>query len=359
MYSLIDILSLAGRDTKQQTLCAASVGLILPLIAEGPLAAQKGLGWHMDRIIQAVALDQLPIYFDRFGRLAGHVLWTQVDPALDRALLKSGSQVVGAAELSHQGVAWILDFNAMFGELPTVLRDMRDQRLARQDTVTYFRYKRGRRIAKRIARSDRSSFFLHPRPVHARNSDWPLMRKDGKDLLHAAAAVLDAAIELGRCLGLMRSLDEFAGMPLPLALNRLRAPLAQMQSRLYVSATGKPTALMTWAWLDCTGLERAPLPAPQALAPFEWNEGGMLCLCDAIALPAGLPDMAADLAGRWFPSEDFWVYPRTSADAACAEPFVCWELVRRAELVDLQAGGSVALNVAAMLLREGVVPCLG
>lgn len=361
MYSLFDMLTLTGRDTLPQTISAAVVGLILPLVAERASPSSRNLGWHLDRIRRSVELDQLPIYFDRFGRLAGHALWTLVDVEKERALLKKGPEILGADDLASQGGAWVLDFHAQYGELPNILRDLRDRKLMHHDTVTYFRYKRSRRLAKRVTRADKTSFFMRPRPASEPGADWPLTRKRGKDLLFSAATTLDAAIELGRYLALMRSVDGFAAMTLPTVLSRLRAPLGQMQSRMYLSPTGEPTAFMTWAWLDPAGMRRRPLPTPQTLAPFEWNEGETLCLCDAVATPAGLGALAADLAGIWFPADDLWVYPRSAATTTERPEhtaFTHWTAARRAELTDLRTECAVVSDLASILWQEGAVSCL-
>lgn len=361
MYSLSEMITLTERSNQQSVLRAAAIGLVLPVIAKHLSPSTQNMGWHLDRICRALELDQLHIYFDRFGRMAGHVIWTLANAEKGRSLLKLGPEILRASDLAAEGDAWILDFHAQYGELPNILRDLRDRKLIRHDTVTYFRYKRNHRLAKRVTRADPTSFFRHPQPASEAGPNWPLTRKEGKDLLFGATTILDSAIELGHYLVLMRAVDGFAAMPLPTVLSRVRTPLEQKQSRLYLSPTGEPTAFMTWAWLDHAGMERMPLPTPQMLAPFEWNEGETLYLCDAVSTPVGLPALATDLAGAWFPNEYLRVYPRSSA-ATKERPdhpaSASWSAARRAKLRNLQTAGAEVSDLASILGQEGTVPCL-
>lgn len=354
MYSLSEILTLTERGTHENTILAAAIGLIFPLIAERQLSNRQNLAWHVDKISKAVKLHQLQIYFDRFGRLAGHVMWTLIAPDKEKVLLKNGPEALMPSDFSNQGDAWILDMTARFGELAGILAKLRDVELRHLEVVTYFRYKRGRRIAKRVARADQTSFFQRPSLVSTCEPGIPfLMRKEGNNLLFAATTEVDSAIQLGRSLMLLRTVPEYAAMPMVVVLTRVRIPMEQMQSRLYASETGDPIAYMTWAWVNRDELNANQRRDLHARAPFEWSEGDDLCLCDAVSTPQGMKAITADLASEWFPKEDLWVYPRNTGNTCCTTSPVRWTPERRSELETWNTQVSSVLDVASALVQQG------
>lgn len=307
MYRLPDMMTLAGRKVRPETITAAVVGLVLPLIAKRQSPTKRNFGWHLDRVVAAVAAGQLTVFFDRFGEISGYVLWGMVHPQQEPLLLKNGPEILNVCELTGQGNPWILDFQTMNGALPNILLELRDVEYLNSQMVTYFRYKGNRRLVKRCSREDKVSFFKKPKKIQ--HSYSIANANPNLNFVVNAAALLDAACELGCYLMLMRTVDELAALPLPLALRRLSAPISVMQSRLFRSATGEPVAFMTWAWINIDTLEPGTCKGVESLTPAEWNEGSSLCICDAVTTPSGASQLTADLAGAWFPGEDLWLYP--------------------------------------------------
>jgi hemolysin-activating ACP:hemolysin acyltransferase len=315
-YSLSELLACCGKVASPSAVDAITIGLALPALAELPVVLPHTLAWHMDRLVAAQASQQIGLCFDRFGQLCGCALWACVTPAVSDRLLQHGTDSLLPAEVRGGDETWIMELFVRHGELPLVLTTLRDDWLRGASRVTYFRTKRSRRIAKRVSRTDPLSFFRRPPRVPSHLGRY-LQTKGAESLRHSAAQVLDAALELGEVAQLVRLVPSLAGMPLPLALARLRVPMNHLQRRLYRQADGALAAYLAWAWLDDT-LISSGVPAPQQLAPFQWNEGRHLVLCDAIARPAGLSQVADDLAHGLFPPEPTWL--RTNHDAVVPSP---------------------------------------
>ena len=348
IYVLADILRLTGHSSDSMTVLAASIGLLLPLQADRPFPAPRNLQWHVNRLQAAVGNDQLRICFDRFGRYCGHVQWTGTTPETESRLMQSGPDALDAEHLIRGANAWILDLSASGGILPDMLAALRDDWLAGQQTIAYFRYKNRRCIAKRLARSSPASFFRAAPTVPEAPAQAILTRGDGSGLLHSCTAVIDAAIEAGHFYMLMAGVAELAGLPLQAAVYRLRVPLGQYQRRLYRDADGAPAGFLTWAWLDQGAI--APKPV-FALHAFEWNEGDLLCLMDGVATPAAAEEMRADLAHAWFGGEPLSIYGRW--ETAQPGQLRLYGAQERPALAAMLAGIDQPVDIAAMLARAG------
>lgn len=329
-YSLQELLAVCDRPLGAADSDAITLGLTLLLLAEQPMSQGKSLGWHMDRLLAGLAAGQIGLRFDRFGQVCGFAAWARVKPSVSDRILRHGSDSLLPSELQGGNEAWVLELIARHGQLPSVLKSLRDDWLHDAPQVTYFRFKRGRRIAKRLTRTDRHAFFLEARPLAAPSSHF-LRTDEAAGLRLSAVNSLEAALELGEVLQLVRSSLALADLPLPLALARLRVAQNLMQRRLYRQADGRLCGYLAWAWID-QALIGDGLPEPHQLAAHQWNEGRHLVLCDAIATPTGLPLLIADLRAGIFPDEPLWL--RTAPPGQPPAPAVQLEVDALDRLLD-------------------------
>lgn len=303
-HALAKLLTYLGLDSSAAAQANTALGLALPLLLERPDAQAHSLAWQMDRLNAALKAQQLEFAFDRFGQLGGFLLWATVSAEISQRMLRYGPDAVMPNELQSGSETWALEFCAKNGELPQVLALLRDCWLAQVPQLTYSRAKGGRRIAKRVSRSDPLSFFSRPQP--AMPQDWSyLSTHDGEGLNHSAKGTLMSALELGQTLSFLRRCSTFAELPLPLALARVRAPLSLCQQKVYRDRAGTICGYLAWAWVDAD-LLHGGLPEPHQLAPYQWNEGVHWVVCDAYASAAGSEAVLADMEQHLFPTEARW-----------------------------------------------------
>ena len=309
MYQLEDLFRLTGHSPTPAFLRAANLGLLLPLFAEKPQFAGRALAWHVERLSAALAIGQLRVCFDRFGRFCGHVMWTSASAEMELELLQHGPDAVDAQHLCSGNNAWIVDMSAFWGEFPQLLTVLRDDWLRGQAAVGYFRYKGRRRQAKRMSFARCASLYRQYSESLSNSVQPILERGEGNGLLHACGAILDAAIEAGHFFSLMCNVPEHAQLPLGAAVYRLRSPLSQLQRRMYLADDGTPAGFITWALLDLPAYPEKRFSA-LTLQPHQWNAGRDLCLMDAIITPGCQEAVRADLAGALFPERPLSVSAR-------------------------------------------------
>lgn len=317
-YSLEELLAVCGQWLSTDDSDAITLGLGLSVLAEQPMSQGRSLGWHMDRLLAGLAAGQIGLRFDRFGQLCGFAAWACVSPSVSGRLLRHGSDNLLPSEWLSGNEAWVLEFSARHGQLPLMLTSLRDEWLRGAAQVTYFRFKRGKRIAKRLTRADRHAFFREVKASAALPHHF-LQTHEAEGLRMSAVNALQAALELGEVLQLARHITALTDLPLPLALGRLRIAQNLRQQRLYRHADGRLCGYLAWAWIDQALIESG-LPEPHQLAAYQWNEGRHLVLCDAIATPTGLPMLTADLQRGIFPAEPLWL--RTASPCQPPAPFV-------------------------------------
>lgn len=280
---------------------AMTTGFALPLLAERMGQPSQSFSWHADRVSAVIAASQSTLTFDRFGQLCGYVSWAQVSPDVNDRLLRHGTQTLAPEEILSGSLTWIIDLCAMHGELNKVLADLRDRWLGDADHVTYFRVKHGRRIAKRVSRLDRTSFFSSPSRLPNETPRFLTTSAGGPFLFHASNA-LDAALTLGELVHLAKRVVSIGHLPLSLALSRLCIPMRRLQHKIYRDRSDRPSGFLSWAWLDVPSYNSAP-PAPHLLATNQWNEGCNAVLQDAFGTPECLFLMAHDLDRGLVPGE--------------------------------------------------------
>jgi hemolysin-activating ACP:hemolysin acyltransferase len=305
-YSLQDLGAVCNRPSSAADREAITLGLALPLLAEQPMSQGKSLGWHLDRLLAGLAASQVSLRFDRFGQVCGLAVWARVSQSVSDRLVRHGSDDLRPSEWQSGDEAWVLELIARHGQLPFMLASLRDEWLRDAATVTYCRFKRGRRIAKRVTRSDRHALLRGARRLATQRPHF-LQTHEAESLRTSAVNALQAALELGQVVQLVRHTPALADLPLPLALRRLRVAQNLMQQRLYRQPDGQLCGYLAWAWIDQALIESG-LPEPHQLPAHQWNEGRHLVLCDAIASPTGLPLLTADLRSGIFPAEPLWLH---------------------------------------------------
>ncbi len=285
MLTLSQLMQWTGIAPSERNERAVLLGLGLSLLTEHPEVAPRGLGWHYALLSRAIELNQIKVYFDRFGRFCGYAWWVDVPPALEPRLLKQGLGVLGANELSMDGTCWMVDFRASLGALPAILLDLRDALSPGSGSLTYFRYKRGRRIAKRLTRESPASFFRRASLASVVDEMVWLRSDQGRSAMASVRSLLEGWKMSGEVLELFAHVDRYAQMPLPCVLGRIRYAFEFRQFTVLRTTEGEPQAFYSWAWRETEELVQAkPL---HAWEPGEWRDGRDACLCDAVATSDG------------------------------------------------------------------------
>jgi hemolysin-activating ACP:hemolysin acyltransferase len=305
MWTIEKMLTMTHLDGSLQNKRRAMLGLALNLLAEQPAIASHSLDWHYQRLDRAIELRQLTFYFDRFGRNCGYVLWTRVPSELEGDLLKHGPSVLSAHQFSDKGAVWILDFRARFGELPNIIAELLNTLPSDCDTLTYFRYKRGRRIVKQTCWRDKDLVSKNTsRKCLVDEAEW-LQGDQGGSLLSSAKAGLEISTHCGLILELFARLPRYACMPLSVVLGRIRYALGTKQYFLLRSQDDAPLAFYSWLWRESSDLTSSvPL---HELELSEWRDGRDALLGDAVAAREGIDALRNELFAF---AQGLWsVYP--------------------------------------------------
>lgn len=292
IFPLSDLAHQLGISSDATTRQALALGLAVGFL--GPRWGGTQLGRRLQPTFAALDSGRYAFYIDAMGRVVGFANWTLASAHGSVALIAHGPDAV--ALLPHQatGALWILDFFAYGRSLDAILADLRDRVLRDHDEVTYFRYRGSQRIAKRINRADRTAFFR------------AAVRPERPAALTASASVLDKhrdhmqqAIALGLCLLALRRCDP--ALRSPLWHGAVLRDLAVLeQARVYCDADGRPAGLLTWGWLSAHTVARLSATPLHTAHVSEWNEGRLLCLCDALASAPVRMQVMDDVCAKLF-----------------------------------------------------------
>ena len=155
-YSLTAI---GGKPTENGLKRAQTFGFVCELARSSQFHSQIPTGSMIGMLDSAVQLSQIRVYFNNYGECMGYVIWALLSQDVEQRLLRGTDLSLDSTEWNEGSSLWIVDFFVRRGSLPYVLLDMRDNLFANQETLTYFRVKNGKRVSKRLSRSDGGNFF--------------------------------------------------------------------------------------------------------------------------------------------------------------------------------------------------------
>ncbi|WP_298325231.1 toxin-activating lysine-acyltransferase [Asticcacaulis sp.] len=135
------------------------IGHCCKLACYSAVHSSMGIKAFIEHLSAPIALNQIKLYFNRFGQCVGYVVWAYLSPRTEKRLLTEPDYRLKDYEWSEGQSLWIVDFLVPHGSLDLVLVDFRDNLFAKDKSVTYFRLKSRKRIAKQLSRQDSCSFF--------------------------------------------------------------------------------------------------------------------------------------------------------------------------------------------------------
>lgn len=90
-------------------------------------------------------------------------------------------------------------------------------------------------------------------------------------------------------------------------------PIWNGQARFYLTDTGIPTAMVTWAWLSESVMQDV-INTGRALEPGEWHCGDQLFFNDWVTPYRNIRDVVRDMTHNVFPNEEVAVSLRRHPD---------------------------------------------
>lgn len=138
---------------------ASMVGEVCALAANSVQHRSQAVGGLISSLKAPILLSQIRLFHNNFGQCLGYVVWANLSPRVERRLLSDPTYVLKEFEWNEGGSLWIMDFLVATGAVKEVLAEMRDCLFASRRTVTYFRYRNGKRIVKQLSRDDLTAFF--------------------------------------------------------------------------------------------------------------------------------------------------------------------------------------------------------
>jgi hemolysin-activating ACP:hemolysin acyltransferase len=304
-------MAVAGIDSRRPTVCAAVLGLLAPELATGRHAASS-LRWHVERVRSACEQDRQRLFFDRYGRPCGHVIWIWAerdgDPASRRDCPEPG-------ELGYpgDGQPCLVEAAASYGQLAPVLAFIRDTVMAQSTVLAYGRVRRGRLGWRTATRTAIRRAALRAAGVVEPVLEPLLGRPEGADMLEHARKRLLHAVEAGHALTLLAGSTWGRTLTLRQAIQRVTPAIALQQYRLLLDARGQASAWLSWAWIELQYDAPAMTRAVERWAQYDWNAGEALCVVDVVAKARSRPWLFDELRDPPFSGREVWMLGDRSA----------------------------------------------
>ena len=135
------------------------IGAICELAARTDLLRGYRVCDMVARVRMPIRLHQFRIYYNHFGQLMGYLTWAWLSHEVEARVIASRMIQLEAFEWNEGTSLWIVDFVVLAGGVNSVLADLRDNVFSDEKSVAYFRYRQGKKIAKRVCRDDASNFW--------------------------------------------------------------------------------------------------------------------------------------------------------------------------------------------------------
>lgn len=150
-----------------------ALGWIATLAARSPSHRGLPVRYLGEVVVPAIENECSRLFFNEDGEVVAFVAWAYLDARTVARVMSTGRLELHASEWVEGEHLWIVDFLAPFGNLPYVMRALRDEVFADEQQVSYLRPKRGQVLAKSLSRADKATFFRgggerSPEPVMGR-----------------------------------------------------------------------------------------------------------------------------------------------------------------------------------------------
>ncbi|MEI8363687.1 MAG: toxin-activating lysine-acyltransferase [Betaproteobacteria bacterium] len=156
--------TITGKPESGDIQDATLLGFVVKTCAQSAAHANVPLRRILGQLSCPIETRQYKLYFNDFGQCVGYLTWAYLAPDVERRLLSGEDYRLHTCEWSEGASLWIMDLVVPYGSIKHVLQDLRDRLFKDYETLTYFRMKNGKRIFKRVSRSDGGHFFRSAQP---------------------------------------------------------------------------------------------------------------------------------------------------------------------------------------------------
>lgn len=158
-------LTIGGRASTAEREQAEFLGFVMSMAAHSALNNRTAISTLVERAKTAYGLGMAHLFFNSYGQCVGYISWAHIARDVEQRFLSTPDASLHISEWNEGNSLWVIDFVVPFGSLRYVLEDLRDRLFAEHRVITYFRFKNGRRIAKRLSRDSVSGFFSKDRSI--------------------------------------------------------------------------------------------------------------------------------------------------------------------------------------------------
>lgn len=151
--------TITGKPSDSEVQSAALIGFVCKASVQSPIQAALPLRRIISQLHSPIEVGQYKLYFNDFGQCVGYLTWATLAPDVERRLLSGEDYHLHTCEWNEGASLWIMDMVFPYGSIKHVLNDLRDNLFKDYDTLTYFRIRNGKRIFKRVSRTDCGHFF--------------------------------------------------------------------------------------------------------------------------------------------------------------------------------------------------------
>jgi hemolysin-activating ACP:hemolysin acyltransferase len=157
-FSYSTITGQAAESTKRQYEIVGAACQLAALSASHRGVSIRGF---IDSLRMPINLGQVRVFHNDFGQCMGYVTWARVAEEVHHRLVSDPMAKLHEFEWNEGDRLWIMDLLVPKGSIRPVLATFRDQLFQDAEEICYFRFKRGLRICRSVARDQRLSFFKH------------------------------------------------------------------------------------------------------------------------------------------------------------------------------------------------------
>lgn len=142
-------------SASRRSLDANAIGHISKFASKTLAHQDTTLRDFLDQLHKALAVSQVKIFFNEYGRCVGYVIWAFLSPDVERQFVQYGPRRLNQWEFNEGLSPWIIDFQILPGCLHFSIIEIKKNIFKDYGKVTYWKRRNGRFLLKLFFREHR------------------------------------------------------------------------------------------------------------------------------------------------------------------------------------------------------------
>ncbi|MDY0744003.1 toxin-activating lysine-acyltransferase [Paucibacter sp. R3-3] len=253
---------------------------------------------YLSLIEALLSRDDLQVFFDKFGRRAGHAICSELDDAAHNDILENRRFPVTPESFRRPGKLWCLDFQANHGLFLEIIANS-IQIFA--NSATEVRYIRDKGRLNSVRSYNKNKLILLKRKVERRTSLLPPIDlfRDAHPFQKEIESKFLTYTFSGRLLKFLSQNKFHSILSIATISERIKYSIALGQFKIYLNEQNEIVGYLSWMWGDKTTDEANNFRRPTHL--HDWNDGRTFFVADVVSRLEWQHQVFDDLAHNLFP----------------------------------------------------------